>query len=125
MLSCDFLNKSINGFMDAGRYWIIYKEGRKLCKISKMGNDSEKIKIFFGISEFMNSNNELVKINFECRFCLKTIIVEVKSKDYNEWLVSKSKEIKEAFPYLNKEDQEFLRTKICKNCYQKLLDVWR
>lgn len=125
MLSCGYLSKPTNGFLDTGKHWIIFKDGRKQCKISKKGNSIEKVKSFFGLSEFINSKEEFVKIDFECRFCSERITVEVKCKDYNEWLFGKSKNIEEAFPYLSKEDQKLFISRMCKHCYQKLLDVWR
>ena len=125
MLSFDFLDKPVNGLLDVGQHWIIFKEGKKQCKISKMGNSLENLKTFFGLSEIINLKEELVKIEFECRLCSKIITVEVKCKDYNEWLFGKSKSIKKVFPYLSKEDQELFISRICKQCYQKLFDVWR
>ena len=73
--------------------------------------------IMVTIKVSMDTSN---KINLDCTciICVKQKTIQVNKSDYTEY--NNGKLIQLAFPYLNSNDRELIRSGICGDCYDSI-----
>ena len=61
-----------------------------------------------------------MKIDFVkyCPFCNKRQVLKINNKDLMDWKMGKL--IQDAFPYLNANEREVLKTGICPSCWNDM-----
>ncbi len=60
--------------------------------------------------------SDYVTLDGKCVWCNKEVFISVKRVDFEEQKKSKAF-VKDAYPYLSKDDREFLISRICGSCF--------
>ena len=83
------------------------------------------MKLFENIGNNVFKVNEIgqpdeITIERKCPMCQKTSNVTVKKQDIEKW--KKGELIQRAFPYLDNDQREILKTGICPACWDKVMN---
>lgn len=62
--------------------------------------------------------NDLVTVNIQCISCHNWREVSFQRRDYDKWQGGEL--IQNAFPYLNADDREMIKTHICPKCWNDM-----
>lgn len=63
----------------------------------------------------------------DCPVCGKSVVLRISGKQHKEWehyiLYGRDKLIQDALPDFDKFEREFIKTKLCLNCQEKIFDA--